>query len=409
MSELNCVLQTYVNVSEIKSDSTVWSGEDVQQLDAAIVSEMIKGDENPYFVELTALHECISNNKSIYTPEAVKTCVDVMVGVNMYKGHQQPGTESWAYREPVGKIVAARLDTIEDASGKRVLAAKGKAYISEADPKLRSDIKKKLAGPVSILGDAKASRVLGAINRTITRITSLKSIDFCNPGTGGIPSCGVTAVVSEMADTSVTGTEPTENKMAKLTKEQLLTEYTTEITEIMGGRIDADMKLLADEKRAIHALKDEHATKLNELTAQVAEMKKLADDEKKRGNDLAAKLVTAEGKLLILEVEKHANAKVAEIRATNKYDARVIDLAVEGIAVSLVDNDLTKSQADYDTKFTKEVERLAKVAEMMKPAGTQTTPRTKVTSGNPTPGNNFNDRMASILNPELAKLGGFAS
>ena len=126
-------------VSECTDDAS-WAGDDVVRLDEAEVAEMTKSDSEPFHVEFVALYEGLSNNNRKYSKEAIETCVDAMVGVNMYKGHIEPGTSGWKYREPVGRIVAAKIGKI-NVDGKETLAAKGKAYITEADPKLRDDIK----------------------------------------------------------------------------------------------------------------------------------------------------------------------------------------------------------------------------------------------------------------------------
>lgn len=235
-------------ISEIAVNDEKWKSADVMSVEDSIIQEITKGDEKPFFVELIGLYEGMSSNKRKYTVDSVKSCAEAMLGVNMYKGHEEPGSESWRYREPVGMIVSSRVGTIDVDGRKGVVAAIGKAYISDSDAKLRSDIKRKLAGNVSILGNAKLTSNLNDQHKTVLHIHKpLKSVDFCNPGTGGLPLASVTAIVSEMAqhEDQEKGTE------MKLTKEQLLAEYSDVIKAIVGEQISVEISEIADRKSVV--------------------------------------------------------------------------------------------------------------------------------------------------------------
>ena len=382
-------------IAEIAKDDKGWDGDDVSRIEDRVIKEMIEGDKDPFFVEFIALHETLSENKNEYTEDSVKSCVEAMLGVNMYKGHEQPGTEDWKYREPVGQVIASKLTTIE-VGGKRVLAAKGKAYITEADPKLRSDIRKKMAGPVSVLGNAKTVRDLQTGIKKVTKINSLKSIDFCNPGTGGIKTCGVTAIVKEMSSA-----EDIEEQTMKLTKEQLVAEYGAEIKEIAAKYIDEDLKTVADEKKKVAEAQAALEKTKDEVSVKISEMQSLIDSEKKKIMDLQAALDSEKKLRLESELKVHVNAKISEMKS-GKIDSRIIDVALENIQANIVDLDIEKSKNDFNSRIDKEVERLNKISEMFskkdpKEDSSDTTKKSKNKDGG-----NRKVTLADIMNKSLA-------
>jgi len=400
--KLDFLLET-VSCSEIIADN--WLGDDIESIDESVLSEMVKDDEKPFFVEFVGLYEGMSGNRRLYTKEAVESCVDAMIGVNMYKGHQQPGSESWLYREPVGKIVAARIATIE-VGGKRVLAAKGKAYITEADTKLRSDIKKKMAGPLSILGDARAVRQLGSDERRITHIHKpLKSIDFCNPGTNGMELAGVTAVVTEMSNDGKTQGKEEDGDMAKLTKEQLLAEYGTFITEIIGEQMDVQVKAVASDKRELSEAKQAFETQKAEHDAAIAEMKKEITDLKAERDVIKGKLDKQDEALKLATVKDFAAEAVAEMKKSDDHDEKVVEMASEGIEPLLVDGDIEKSKSDFKNRLDKAVARTEKIFEMAGGKQEDTTPTRKLTKNESRADKKKGPTINDFISPDLVKAG----
>ena len=322
-------------VSECADDSA-WAGDDVVKLDDAEVAEIQAGDDKPFHVEFVALYEGLSRNNKVYGPDAIKSCVDAMIGVNMYKGHVEPGTASWKYREPVGRVVAAKLEKI-NVGGKDVLAAKGKAYITEGDPKLRSDIKKKMAGNVSILGNARMVRKFGETTKTVTEFHKpLKSVDFCNPDTGGLSHAGVTAVVSEMAatvtetETDPNATDHEDTKMAKMTKAELLAEYKAEITELVGEQIEEQIQEIADGRRELATERVDMKAKLEEKDGEVAEMKTERDAAVTERDDYKAKFEQERDARIRAEVTAFAAEHVAAVLAIGAGEVAVCSTGLIG-------------------------------------------------------------------------------
>ena len=396
-------------VSECADDSA-WAGDDVVKLDDAEVAEIQAGDDKPFHVEFVALYEGLSRNNKVYGPDAIKSCVDAMIGVNMYKGHVEPGTASWKYREPVGRVVAAKLEKI-NVGGKDVLAAKGKAYITEGDPKLRSDIKKKMAGNVSILGNARMVRKFGETTKTVTEFHKpLKSVDFCNPDTGGLSHAGVTAVVSEMAatvtetETDPNATDHEDTKMAKMTKAELLAEYKAEITELVGEQIEEQIQEIADGRRELATERVDMKAKLEEKDGEVAEMKTERDAAVTERDDYKAKFEQERDARIGAEVTAFAVEHVAEVAEMDDSDDRLVKMAAKRCTARVIDGDLDKSKKDFTTQFKDALEEVSEMASMFggtPPADDDETP-TRRSAGNRKPKKGGTD-LSKILSPELAK------
>lgn len=352
------------HVSEIVDDGE-WGDSDVSTIGEEAISEITKGDEKPYFVEFIALYEGMSNNHRYYTSNAVKTCAEAMLNVNMYKGHIDPSKRSWQYREPVGRVVASKLSKVDLPDKKGVLCAKGKAYISEADLKLRTDISRKMAGNVSILGNAKIVRRPGKTRKEVAQINSLDSIDFCNPNTGGMKHAGVTAVVSEMsvdgnvADAPNTSNENQERKMTdRLTKSELSAQYPQEIIALSSE--------LVDEKVA--ETRQEHEAKISEQVAEseakIAEMQTEIDDLKKQNEDLQVELDKASGDKLVADLKVFAAEHVAEMKKPDGVNPDIVDMAAGEVDIENIDGDFDKSKDAYCKALQRSLDKLTKVAEM---------------------------------------------
>jgi len=385
-----------------------WVGDKVVSLEDAEIAEITKDDEKPFYVEFVGLYEGMSNNERIYSKEAVKSCVDAMIGVNMYKGHIEPGSQSWKYREPVGRIVSAKLETIK-VDGKSVLAAKGKAYITESEPKLRSDIKKKMAGNVSILGNARMVREYGQSHKTVTMMHKpLSSVDFCNPGTGGLSQAGVTAVVSEMdARTSEQETQKDhkETKMGKLTKPELLKEYKSEITELVGEQIGEQISEIASAKKEIAQHKEDFKAEKETLVAEVSEMKSKNAELEKQLAEHKKQLEQERDARISADMSVFATECVAEMSSVEGADKNVIKLASKRVKPSIVEGDLEKSKAQFRIDMNSAVEE---VAEMAKLFGNGKTPSeedekpTRKSANNPKAGTGKTD-VTKFMSAGLAK------
>jgi len=354
------------NVSEI-TDKDVWKTSDgVIALNDDVVQEMTKDDENPFFVEFVGLYEGLSNNDRIYTAPAVKSCVDAMVGVNMYKGHEEPGTQSWKYREPVGRIIAAREQVI-DVEGKKVLAAIGKAYISNADGKLRNDIKKKMAGSVSILGTARMTRTGTETTRNVTHLVKpLKSVDFCNPGAGGLVHAGVTAIVSEMVVTTI-GTETiTEDTMTKkLTKEELLAEYKTEIMALVGEQSATEIQEIANSTRELVREREKFKDEKAAMAAEVAEMQAAVQSAKDESTSWQRRFEDERNARIEGDLKVYMAEQVVEMKAKPGNDAKLVDVAMKRVTIKVVEGDLEKSKAALSDGMGAAYAEIAELAEMV--------------------------------------------
>lgn len=401
--KLDFVLETD-QVAEITSDTEDWEEDGVIRIESEVLAEMVKGDEKPFFVDITALYEGVSGNNREYTKEAVQSCVKAMVGVNMYKGHEEPGTNSWKYREPVGRIVAARASTI-DIDGRRVLAAKGKAYITEADAKLRGDIAKKMAGPLSILGNARAVREFGSSQRTITHIHKpLKSIDFCNPGTNGMALAGVTSIVREMSVKDQQEPEQEKTPMTtpkKLNKDELLAEYGPEIRALVSEQMDGQFTELATEKGKLADAQTKFDTDKKELDVTIAEQKTSIDELTTERDTLKTELKDKEQQVLMGQLKEFAATHVAEMKSGDDHAENIVELSAVDLEPVMVEGDLEKSKNVFKDRLAKSVERTEKLAETLGGNPTDADDRTRQHKGNPSKGGNKGPDINKFLSHEL--------
>lgn len=386
-------------------DQDKWVGDDVVSLSEQEVAEITGGDDKPFYVEFVALYEGVSNNMRNYSEDAVKSCVDAMVGVNMYKGHIEPGTSSWKYREPVGRIVAARLDKV-NIDGKDVPAAKGKAYITEADPKLRADIKRKMAGSVSILGNAKMVSQYGDTVKTVVQMHKpLKSVDFCNPGSAGLSHAGVTAVVSEM-DATVSGSDTeqheTEDQIMtkKLTKDELLAEYKQEITALVGEQIEDQIQEIATGRKEIAEQKVKLTQEKQSLEASVQEMTSKFNGAEKVAAEWKSKYESERDARIASQLELFANEKVAEMISSGDHDKRIVDLASKRIKAQVVDGDLDKSKKNYVEQLNGAIDEVSEMAELFG-SKQDSDLVTKKRDGNRSDKGNATKKLSKILSSEL--------
>jgi len=400
-------LQTQT-ISEI-ADGDVWTEDGVINMDDAELAEITAGDDKPFYVEFVALYEDMSGNGKIYGKSAVKSCVDAMVGVNMYKGHVEPGTQDWKYREPVGRIVAAREQTISLPDGSKVLAAKGKAYITDGDAKLRSDIKKKMAGSVSILGNARMVRRIGETTKTVTHLHKpLKSVDFCNPGTGGLSHAGVTAVVSEMQGTVEAANPDSKHEepemKTRLTKDELLAEYKPEITALVGEQIEEQIQEIASGRREVATQKEEFKDEKTALEGTVSEMTTARDTAVTEAADWKAKYEAERDLRIQADVVVFANEHVAEMKGLDGANEKLIDMAAKRAESTVVEGDLDKSKAAYTAAFKGALEEVTELAEMFGGDGDAADVSEKPTRKHKKNGKKGGDDvMNRVLSPAIVK------
>lgn len=387
-------------VSEIKNP-TDWDSADVVKLEDSVIEEITKDDTKPFFAEVVALYEDTSKNNQKYTDAAVKSCVPAMLGVNMYKGHQEPGTESWKYREPAGVIVASRLGSIKLPNGKTVPAAIGKAYISDNESKLRSDIKRGMAGSVSILGSAQKRVIPGNEVKEVIHINKpLKSIDFCNPNTGGLSHARVVAVVSEMA--SKDDDESKEKPMStKITKEELLANHGDLVSEVVSSQVADRVSEIAKQSREIADQKEELKAAKIALDSKVAEMTAANTALTAKVAELTATIASEKRKTLEAQLKIDCDAIVAEMRSKKDANSKLIDLASKKMSISVVGDDLEKSKADFKSRIEAELTALEAVAEMFGGKPKTETKSTKTHDSNHKSEKGID--ISSILSPGLAK------
>jgi len=401
--KLDFMLET-VQVAEVVDEAADWTGDGITTIASEALAEMTKGDEKPFFIDFTALYEGVSGNNRDYTKDAVESCVQAMVGVNMYKGHEEPGTSSWKYREPVGRVVAAKNSQIV-VDGRRVLAAKGKAYITQADPKLRSDIVSKMAGPLSILGNARAVREIGSAKRTITRIHKpLKSIDFCNPGTNGMAHAGVTAVVREMSEDDQTHQKPDPQgtpEMTKLTIEQLKAEYGAEIRALVSEQLDDQLQEITAEKTKLTEAQSKFDSDKKEFETTIAEQKAEIEDLTKKNGELETEIAEQKKAAMKADLNAFAAEHVAEMRGSDDHEENIVEMAADGLEPALVDDDLEKSKNLFKDKLAKQIERTEKLAESLGGGTREADDRTRSHKGNPPKGKKKGPDINKFLSPEL--------
>lgn len=403
--DLEFQLQTQSIVEITNNDD--WSDNSVISMKDSDIKEIIAGDEKPFYIEFIALYEGVSGNNRVYEAGAVKSCATAMIGVNMYKGHQEPGTEAWKYREPAGKIIASKLEKIKLADGSVVLAAKGKAYITETENKLRSDIRKKMAGSVSINGYARIVQKPNSDLKTVVELRNpLSSIDFCNPGTGGMSHAGVTGIVSEMV--GVEKNLKNEDQM-KLTKEQLIAEYASEITEIIGDRISKQVKEIADSKHQLANDRESFKAEKAELEAKVAEITKSRDAVLSELEKMKADFEKEKSSRIVIELEKFAASHVAEMIEEDSDSKNLIEIAAKRTKAILVDNDLEKSKSAFVANLKSAIDDLSELSEIFGGSVNKNSddddegkPPTKNHKKNHKKGS---DLFSRFISPELQKSG----
>ncbi len=164
-----------------------WTGGDVHLLPGVDVSEIAKDDPDPFFVEMTIMREGKGTGKPTpknYLASAVDDCARLAPGLQAYLGHQDPKLRGREYRIPQAKIIASKTEMQTDpASGRKIKAARAKAYVSRASQDLRTHIREGMAGPVSI--DGRAVLKTRGDQVDVPKMLHLRAIDFCNPGTEG--------------------------------------------------------------------------------------------------------------------------------------------------------------------------------------------------------------------------------
>lgn len=403
-SELSIELQcNSIAVREICDDNTDWTDEGVVSIGDEEISEITRGDEKPFFVEIIPIYEGLSGNNKYYTVDAVKSSLDAVIGVNMYKGHVEPGTQGWKYREPVGRIVAARLGTIE-IEGKKVTCAKAKAYICTEQKKLKSDIRRGMAGNVSILGNARSVREINdSVSKVIKIHAPLTSVDFCNPGTGGMPHAKVVSVVAEMVR-KIEPEKEEENMTVRLTKEELLTEYKAEVASLVGEQVEEQIREIATARREVAEQKEQIKDKQKETDTQIAEMKSENETLKSENDRLQKQLNEERNARITAELTTYADTYISEMKGLDGTNPKIIDLASKEVTPTVVDGDLEKSKVAYRDSIKTSIEKLTAIAEMFDKSsddadGDDDSHKTRKHSNNPK--KKAGDLMSRVLSSDL--------
>ena len=256
------------NIREIfqsVDDDRNWDTPDVLSLPQEEIEEMVKGDLDPYFALLDIAFAVRSENGRRYTEKSINDIKENSLGVQGYLGHQRIIDRDYEYRVPQMKIIKTRVrKIIHPITGLEVFAAQGKAYVSREAKVLRTNIREKMAGSVSIDAVALLEYDNESEDVIVTDIPKVRYVDFCNPKTEGIVGAGVTAVVSEMKRTEEIVKEGGLELSEKLTKEALLTSYKDEIREIVKTEISSI-------KEETSKVVQEMTTKLKDTETQVKE------------------------------------------------------------------------------------------------------------------------------------------
>jgi len=351
-------IQLVVDVLEIFDvEDTTWESDRMWSLEDTEIAEMVKGDPDPFFILMDAARTGISKNMKNYTEKSIYNVAELVIGKQMYLGHQRPEDRAYEYRIPQGRVVESRVDKIIDNDGQEVYVTKAKAYVSREAKTLRTNIREKMAGPVSIDGVAVLEMNGDENIPDVVEITKLRSVDFCNPGTEGIKEAGVKAIVSEMDSSDG------EEQMKKLTKSELLSQYEGEIREIASEKVDEVKKEYDTE---IQEMKKELSVK----DLKIKELEKQVETTVQEMDQLKNDHVTVQNKLNTSKLEDFKREYIVKLDTTDE----IREMLAEKIEVVLGE--------DFDTSketLQKNIDgKLSEIREIMDKVKTQ-----KTSAGNP--------------------------
>lgn len=377
-------------VREIGADEGEWDHKiafDVKEVQKGLKAAGEDAPE-PMFVEVLVLHEGHSvktdGTENIgYAARTVHDVAKLLPGAIGYLGHPQPGTEEWKYRTPVARYVASRVERRDVPNVGTVPCAVGKAYISAAAKELRTHIREGMAGPVSLNGTAFFKAVRGRRTNETVGMKQLKSVDFCNPGTAGIPAAGITGVVREIAGE---GGDPTQGDKSMgvetnptiRSKADLLREY-PEFCQAVINDETASLNSTLEEVREQKAKADETVATLQgekeTLEAKVEEMTKAHTEATERAEKSEKTVREMQNAVALGKVKDALQKKISErIEAAKsgenaKAEVAVLEMARDDFALDATvlaekdDENLTLSLKAAESAFDGKVSEVRKFAE----------------------------------------------
>lgn len=362
-------------IAEIGAALDDWSGEGVHLLAErdrpfeALISEMTDGDDDPFFVNLVIAREGLGRGKprpKFYTSKAIEDVGRLLPGVQGYLGHQRPGDRDFEYRPPQLKIVKSRVDTERDPrTGKAIRVARAKGYVSRRSADLRTHIREKMAGPISLQG--RAVLVTKGDRTEVTEMLSLRCVDFCNPGTEGIAGAGVEDVVSEMEQSDG---ERSRRMAERLTRDQLQVEYGAEIREMIREGAE---RAVEDAREALEAELSEMTTRATSLEGDLA----VARD---RTGELEATLETRDREVVEMRgqidglrnrearrsLEDHRAAAIKKVAGEQRLSTQVQEMLSRRVPAVVLegDEDLARSRTAIDEGVGAALKEIQEIAEM---------------------------------------------
>jgi len=332
-----------------------WNSVDVMTLPQSEIDAMVKDDPDPFFAILDIAFAVKSKNGRIYTDKSIYDVKENALGVQGYLGHQRLEDRDYEYRIPQLKIIKTRVrETINSKTSEKNLAAQGKAYVSRMATVTRTNIREKMAGPVSIDVVAILELDRDGEGIIVTDIPKVRFVDLCNPGTEGIEGTGVTSIVSEMV------TEEGGFDLAdKLTKEDLLSSYKAEIREIVKSEIsplkEENVKIIREMETKLKDTEDKSKEKDEKIVAHeqtIQEMQKSSDTLKDENQKL-------QSKLNLKELEEY---KVEVVQGLD-VSQDIKEMITKKVDVSF-DESMEKSKEvlklNIESKYT-EIQEIAKV------------------------------------------------
>ena len=398
-------------------DEKGWDGPDVKHFIEKegvpfedTVSEITKGDDDPFFVNLLVAREGLGTGKpqpKYYTPEAIDDIVQLLPGIQGYKGHQRPGREDWEYRDPQMKILMSKPGTMKcPQTGKQIKVARAKAYVSRAAGTLRTNISEKMAGPISLRG--KARLVNKGDMLEVKRMLALKHVDFCNPGTGGIPEAGVESVVSEMDNENGDDERRTSrmtDQNTRLNMSQLRVEYEAEIGEIGRNAVQeatpGSKAPLETEVAEMKAGRETAEKELGETKIKLEASEKKVKEQETEISEMRADNEKLEAKTSTHDLKTHRDTVLKKLGEDEKLSTEVQEMIGKRVDIAVLedDKDLAKSKAALDKGVKKAFEEVKEVIEMTGGSLTGKGKRKRVNiggdsdtgGGNPARGGNGND------------------
>lgn len=322
------------------------------------VNEITKGDDDPMFVTVEVIRSRVkSGNNRVYDDNVVKQIAELLPGTPGYLGHQDPSKRSFEFREPHSLYVGSVVKTDQTTGQVRAL---GKAYIYKNSP-LREYIRTHNAAnnPLCVSIEGEGSGMRGTGDTTIiTRIDRLKSVDWANPQTAGLPDSKILSIMTEMIDEGGNNMDPKE-----VIKNVTLTEIKAYNPAVVDGLVKGITlaELRASNPTVVQEI--ENAVRVSEMTLKVEGTEKKVPLTEIQGIITAAEATISEMKAMA-GLEKHLQ-ETLEAEVSEEHRDRV------KARISLVPS-MTK---DKITEMVKA--EVAYITEISGTSGTNNKPRGK--------------------------------